>query len=265
MIKAAAVGFTCIDVYLNGIHYATGNGIDVLFHLKDRRDDLECSVVTAVGDDAYGRLMLDTCGARGFNTEHVRVVPGGTTAFVEMRMNGRDRVHHRTERGVITDYTLSPEDLAFVQEQDLIHTDLSWQVTRHLPAIREKGTKVYFDFSKRWQHPEVDEILKNINYGIFSFEKRTPEVDALLVRGCSLGAEILIATFGEQGSIAFDGTRMYEQPAVPCAHLENTCGAGDSFGAGFLDGLLSGKDIQTCLQMGAELASRVVGVFKPYF
>lgn len=264
-MKAAAVGFTCIDVYQDGRRYATGNGVNVLFHLKKMRKDLEGAVVTAVGKDDYGQLMLDTCRDHGLDTSHISVVEPGQTAFVEMRMNGRDRIHHRTERGVITDYTLSPSDLAFVQQQDLIHTDLSWKVTSHLPAMREKGAKIYFDFSKRWQHPDVEEICRNINYGIFSFEENTPDVAALLQKGCALGAEILIATFGDQGSMACDGQRMYYQDIVPCKALENTCGAGDSFGAGFLNGLFSGQDIQTSMRMGAELAAQVVGIFKPYF
>ena len=152
-----------------------------------------------------------------------------------------------------------------MQQQDLIHTDLSWQVTGHLPAMREKGAKIYFDFSKRWQHPDVETICKNINYGIFSFEEESPEVEALLRWGCALGAEILLATFGEQGSMACDGAHIYRQSTIPCAHLENTCGAGDSFGAGFLNGLYSGQDIQTSMRMGAELAAQVVGTFQPYF
>ena len=38
-MKAAAVGFTCIDVYEDGRRYATGNGVNVLFHLKKMRKD----------------------------------------------------------------------------------------------------------------------------------------------------------------------------------------------------------------------------------
>ena len=100
-MKAAAVGFTCIDVYEDGRRYATGNGVNVLFHLKKMRTDLEGAVVTAVGKDDYGQLMLDTCRDHGLDTSHISVVEPGQTAFVEMRMNGRDRIHHRTERGVI--------------------------------------------------------------------------------------------------------------------------------------------------------------------
>lgn len=263
-MKAAAVGFTCIDVYDDGRHYATGNGVDLLFNLMDLRDDVQGSVVTAVGDDEYGDLMRETCCQHGVDISHISVIPGGKTACVEMKMNGRDRVHHRTERGVIADYHLSGADMDFVREQDLIHTDLSWPVTDQIKDMRKKGAKIYFDFSKRAFHPDAEEICRNIDYGIFSFEGNSPEVEELLRRGCGLGAKILIATFGEQGSAAFDGTRMYWQDAVPCENLVNTCGAGDSFGSGFLHGLLSGKSIPDCMRLGAEQAAKIVSIFEPY-
>ena len=264
-MKAAAVGFTCVDVYEDGRYYATGNGVNVLFHLKKRQPGLSASVVTAVGDDEYGRLMLETCRGRGVDVSHVRIVPDGSTAFVRMRMNGTDRIHYRTERGVISDYRLSGEDMDFLRSRDIIHTDLSWQVVDPIREMRKNGSRIYFDFSVRWQHPDVEEICRNIDYGIFSFPERTKEAEDVLKRGVSLGARILIATFGEKGAAAWDGEQMYFQPAVLCPRVVNTCGAGDSFGAGFLYGLMEGRDIASCLRLGAEEASRTVGIFEPYW
>ncbi len=126
----------------------------------------------------------------------------------------------------------------FIRTQDYIHTDLSWNVTGLLKDMRSKGTKIYFDFSKRYRHEDVPTILKNINYGIFSFEEETEEVRELLRMGCSMGAEVLLATFGEGGSLAFDGTEFYRQPCIPAPKLVNTVGAGDSYGAGFMSGIL---------------------------
>ena len=61
-MRFAAVGFTCIDVYKNlNISYPTGNGIDLMFNLMDLVPELVPSVVTAIGDDAYGQSMLEAC------------------------------------------------------------------------------------------------------------------------------------------------------------------------------------------------------------
>lgn len=264
-MKFAAVGFTCMDVYKNlNISYPTGNGIDLMFNLMDLYPGLEPSVVTAVGDDENGRRMLEACEKRGVDISHVTVVPGGKTAVIEMLLNGRDRVHHQADKGVMIPYEPTGEDMDFIRSQDYIHTDLSWKVTGLLKDMRSKGTKIYFDFSKRYLHEDVPKILKQIDYGIFSFEEENAEVRELLKYGCGLGAEVLIATFGEKGALAFDGRNFYRQPCIPAKNLVNTVGAGDSFGAGFMSGILRGEDIPACMRRGALKASEIVGIFEPY-
>lgn len=264
-MKFAAVGFTCIDVYKNlNISYPTGNGIDLMFNLMELVPEIRPSVVTAVGDDENGKTMLEACKRRGVDVSHVTVVPGGMTAVIEMLLNGRDRVHHRADKGVMIPYQPTGADMDFIRSQDYIHTDLSWQVVDLLKDMRKNGTKIYFDFSKRYQYPEVPKILKNINYGIFSFEEENEEVQELLRDGCAMGAEILIATFGEKGSLAYDGKEFYRQPCIPAEKLVNTVGAGDSYGAGFMSGILRGEDIPSCMARGAAKSSEIVGIFEPY-
>ena len=58
---------------------------------------------------------------------------------------------------------------------------------------------------------------------------------------------MLLATFGEGGSLAFDGTEFYRQPCIPAPKLVNTVGAGDSYGAGFMSGVLRGRSIPECM------------------
>lgn len=264
-MKLAAVGFTCTDVYQNtGISYPTGNGIDWMFNLAELLPETEQAVVTAVGDDTYGKAFLDKCLERGADISHVRVVSGASSAVVEMRMNGTDRVHYHTEKGVIEGYSLTGADVDFIRTRDCIHTDLSWDVVQWLPEMRRNGTQIYFDFSKRAANPLVPEICKHIDYGIFSFEEETGEVLDILRDGCRAGAKILIATFGEKGSVCYDGTEYYRQACIPASKTVNTVGAGDAYGAGFMSGIFEGKSIPECMRLGAEKASEIVSIFGPY-
>ena len=64
------------------------------------------------------------------------VYGGGKTAVIEMLLNGRDRVHHRADKGVMIPYQPTGEDMDFIRSQDCIHTDLSWQVTGLLSDMR---------------------------------------------------------------------------------------------------------------------------------
>ena len=265
MIKFAAVGFTCIDVYKNlNFRYPTGNGVDMMFNLQDMTPDLDCALVTAVGDDANGSLLLDACKRRNVNTDHVTIVPGGSTAEIQMLLNGKDIVHHKADKGVMIPYQPNGADMDFIRGQDYIHTDLSWNVVDLLADMRRDGAKVYFDFSKRYQHPDVDRVLKNIDFGIFSFEEETEEVRELLMHGCGLGARVLLATFGERGSLACDGRQFYHQACIPARKLVNTVGAGDSYGCGFISGVMAGCSVEECMRRGAKKSAEIVSIFEPY-
>ena len=75
--------------------------------------------------------------------------------------------------------------------------------------------------------------------------------------------KIAVATFGEEGSIAWDGKEFHSYGIVK-AEVVNTVGAGDSFIAGFLYGILKELPIVECLKKGAEVAASVVEVFEPW-
>uniref|UniRef100_UPI000A3F6B9D PfkB family carbohydrate kinase n=1 Tax=Clostridium sp. NkU-1 TaxID=1095009 RepID=UPI000A3F6B9D len=75
--------------------------------------------------------------------------------------------------------------------------------------------------------------------------------------------KVAVATFGDQGSLAYDGSRFYEGGIYP-AYVVNTVGAGDSFIAGFLYEILNGSDIETCLDTGSRIAAKVVSTFNPW-
>ena len=265
-MRFAAAGFVCVDYYpdLKDRRYATGNGVDVLYNLLDMRDDIEGSVVSAIGDDALGRVLQDSFRENGIDASHLEVVPGARTASFGMLLNGRDRVHAYPDMGVMENYRFSEEALDFISRHDLIHTDFSGHLTRDLDRLRRHGAKIFFDFSKRREHPDFDHILQNIDCGIASYEEDGEDVRAFLRRGCSLGAGILIATLGEKGSVAYDGKDFYECGIVPTEELVNTVGAGDSYFAGFLSALLDGKGIQDCMSSGAARSSLVVSGFEPY-
>ena len=51
----------------------------------------------------------------------------------------------------------------------------------------------------------VEEIAAYVDYSFFSFEHRTPETDAFLKEMVAKGASVAVGTFGEEGSVAYDG------------------------------------------------------------
>lgn len=72
---------------------------------------------------------------------------------------------------------------------------------------------------------------------------------------------ILVVTCGEQGAVALAGGERVAVAAEPVERVIDTTGAGDLFAAGFLFGHVRGKDLQTCLTMGAVAAAEIISHF----
>ena len=65
---------------------------------------------------------------------------------------------------------------------------------------------------------------------------------------------------GELGSICYDGTTFHEFGIVP-TRVVNTVGAGDSYIAGFLYGIVEGLPIDEAMQKGAANATETLKYF----
>ena len=59
----------------------------------------------------------------------------------------------------------------------------------------------------------------------------------------------------------FDGERFHSFGIVPCEKLVDTMGAGDSYIAGFLFGLVEGLPLEDCMAKGAANATVTLGYF----
>ncbi|UUZ84980.1 fructoselysine 6-kinase [Paenibacillus sp. P26] len=260
-MKVAGVGFCCVDVYEKlGRSYPTGNGIDFAIHLS--RLGIRTSVVSVVGNDAHGARMKEVLQKEGVDITHLHTEEGDTAVF-KMDLNGNDRVHGELLEGVMSGFRLTEEDLAFIQEHDYVHTDLFGKITGDLPRIRQNHTSVVFDFSRFLQHEDARHLLPNVDYAFFSYERHDPFIEDYLKQAKSLGPSLVTATLGKNGSLAYDGVNFYKQDIVP-ARVVNTVGAGDSFIAGLMFGVMNGCSVPACLQLGAETAAGVVSRFEPY-
>ena len=69
---------------------------------------------------------------------------------------------------------------------------------------------------------------------------------------------VLVVTCGAEGAVALSAGDRARVPAEPIAKVIDTTGAGDLFAAGFLAGHVAGKDLETCLTMGAVAAAEII-------
>jgi len=71
-------------------------------------------------------------------------------------------------------------------------------------------------------------------------------------------ARAIIVTLGELGSRVFSSYGEISIPAVKPKTVEDPTGAGDSYRAGLISGLVRGKDLKQCARMGSACASFAV-------
>ena len=260
-MKVAAVGFSCMDVYENlDKSYPTGNGVDFAVNLA--KLGVETSVVSAVGNDDYGRETVKTLNRYHIDTSHLQV-NRGNTAVIKMSMIGNDRVHGDETEGVMANFSLRDEDFEFIKKHEYIHTDYFGRIYGLLPYFRKAGCKVVFDFSTFLNDKDIALILPNVDYAFFSCQDYNDSVRDFLVHAKQAGPKTVTATLGENGSLSYDGLKFYQHGIVP-VKVVNTVGAGDSYIAGFMYGIINGKSIPECQQLGAEISSKVIQNFEPY-
>jgi fructoselysine 6-kinase len=261
-MKFAALGDNCIDVYERlGKKYPTGNVVDTAVNMQML--GIPASIISTTGNDANGEWMVKTLKEEGIDISHLKV-GNGPTAITYMDMDGLERIHGHYEEGVLEQMTFDEDDICFAAQHDLVHTALWGKAENVLPMLKEKGAVISFDYADRLNHPLIDQTIPFVDYGFFSYKNGRDEViEQYLKDKIERGMVMAVATFGEKGSLVFDGQDFYEGKTFP-AKVVNTVGAGDSFIAGFLYELLMGSSIPKAQNQGAKVAAEVVSVFEPW-
>jgi len=263
-MKVAAMGDNCIDIYPKlGRKYPTGNVVDTGVNL--RKLGIPVSIISTTGSDENGRWMWETLAKENLDLSHFKIKEG-ETAVTYMDMNGLDRVHGVYVEGVLENMVFDEEDIRFASEHTLVHTALWGKAENALPEIKKLNNDILisFDYADRLDHEIIEKTLPYVDYGFFSYhEGRDSFIEDYLKDKVRRGMKVAVATFGDKGSLAFDGGNFYEGKVYD-AKVVNTVGAGDSFIAGFLYGILNRYSIVKCLDQGARIAAEVVSVFEPW-
>lgn len=249
-MKIATVGDNCIDVY-ESLNQAFPGGNPVNVAVYSARLGVEASYTGVVGDDSYGRILIDGLKRKGVDISHLKVLPGSTAVTHVELVNG-ERVLGEYEEGVLSKFKLSAEDIDFLCSHDLVVTGLWGMIENDLYKIKARGVPVVFDFATKLDDPIVEKAICDVDYAFFSYD----EGDTAWIRGYmekmqAKGPKIVTVTLGEKGSVAYDGSGFVTFGILPC-DVKDTMGAGDSYIAGFLKGILCGRDLGECMRMGAE-------------
>ena len=240
---------------------------------------LRTAFVGVVGEDPFGRFMLDALDDAGIDTSGCRIDPTVATGATVIISRGPDRAN-LTAIGAIDRlraHDIPRELLAAARHVHVGSTYLQPALAADLPDLfaeaRADGLTTSFDCN--WDSTEtwdsgIDRLLQATDVFLPNLEEarritgRTaaPAAASELIRRATDGRETgrsftLAVKHGAGGAVAMRGAWEYEvaEAAVLPVDVVDTTGAGDSFDAGFLYGTLAGWPLRDALELGVACGS----------
>jgi sugar/nucleoside kinase (ribokinase family) len=244
----------------------TPGSSSVIFACGAARLGLKVAFVGVVGDDLFGKFMVDALNDRGVDTSNVIVDPSQKTGLTVIlnRVNDRAMLTHLGAINALRGEQIPDELLVQANHLHLasyfLQTNLQPDVSNLFNRARSCGLTTSIDTN--WDPEEhwsgVHELLQMTNVFLPN------ENEALALTGVSLvevaakklaaSAEMVAVKLGAEGGLAVKCDSSYRSPAVPVDVID-TVGAGDSFDAGFVYGYLGGWSLERSLQMGIVCGS----------
>ena len=233
-----------------------------IFACGASRLGLRVAFAGKVGQDDFGRYILNTLQRRGVDTSPVVVDPEIKTG-VTLHLSRPDDRAMLTFLGSIAAFRFRDVDPSLFSQTRHVHqgsfflqTGLQPDLAHLFASAHQAGATVSLD--PGWDPREgwngflpgalktVDVFLPNAQEAQEISGEATPEA-----AGSRLSSNIplVVIKLGEQGAVAFSGEQ-HEQCAGFSVESINTTGAGDSFDAGFLYGFLQEFPLEESLRWG---------------
>jgi len=238
-----------------------------------RRVGVDVGVIGCVGEDSFGRFVIETLAGHGISTSGVQSVPGvGTSGTLIINVKGEDRRFIHT---VGANASLACRHFNW----DLIRTTKvlylggylllpgldPQELANLLRQARQFGVQTVVDVvlpgpGDYWPQlrpilPHTDVFLPNSDEAAIITGQQDPWRQAEAFR--QAGAHTVVITCGGEGSVLVAPGLRLQAGTFPTTYLGGT-GAGDAFDAGYIVGLLSGQGPEHCLAWGSALGASCV-------
>ncbi len=270
---------TCVDIILDlgdklpqfgqveqwvSDYFVEMGGSACIFACQAARLGLRVGVLGRVGDDAFGRLVVERMRQSGVDTRFLTVDPHiKTGAGVALCRADGDRAILTYGGSLNAVYPADVSDSVLVSARHLhycsyyLQTNLLPVAPVILQRARSLGLTVSLDTnwdpSGQWQGGirqalrQADIFFPNENEATALTGKA--DVSAAL-RDLLQSVSIVVLKMGEQGCLVGQGSERLRVSVQPVARPVDTIGAGDSFDAGFVAGWLEGLPLQACAAIG---------------
>jgi len=235
-------------------------------------------IVSAVGEDAAGREILEGLESRGLDATHVGVDSDRSTGRVSVELDQDGIPEYTIHENVAWDFIFrTPEQLELASRADAVcfgslaqRSPLSRETIQTM--LRETGPDCLriFDINLRQAYYEPDLIREDLSLanvlklneselaivsGILGVDGTTQFLLDHLAAKYSLNAIAL--TLGDRGCVIRTDEETVEHGGFLQERIGDTVGAGDCFSAVFTMGLLRGEPLDSIAAQANRLAAYV--------
>lgn len=291
-----AIGRLCIDLNANEINrpmedtvtftkYVGGSPANICIGMA--RLGLKTGFIGKVADDQMGRFIIRYLKDNGITTDNVVTDNTGAVtglAFTEIKsptdcsiLMYRDNVADlKLTAGEVREETIAGTKMLLISGTALAKSPSREAVFQALRLARKHGAVIAFDLDYRpytWTSDEETAVYYNLAAEYCDIiigtreefdmmermdaaERRDDHATAAAWFGHR--ASIVIIKHGKEGSIAYARDGSSHRAKSFKANVIKTFGAGDSYAAGFLYGLMQGWEIAASMEFGSAAAAIVV-------
>lgn len=206
-----------------------------------------------VGDDSFGRFLVDMLKSLDINTEMTKMDGYTTLAFVAIDENGeRDFEFHRGSDGK---YSFDNIDLEKINNNDIIHfgsatgfLDGELKNTYFKLLEHAKENNIFISFDPNYRDmliQDLDKFVEDcksfIKYADFikvsddeiKLITKEDDIKEGVKKLHEFGAKFVAVTLGAEGTLISDGNNVEVIPSIKIKQVDST-GAGDAFVGGVL-------------------------------
>lgn len=231
-------------------------------------------IITKVGNDEFGKLIVNFLRSEGVDVSHVKIDPSAPTGvyFIQRHypVPGKSTTFYYRHGSAAS--MMSSEDI----DEDYVREFKAIILTGITPALSEsckdavmkaydlaknEGLDIVLDTNirmKLWKSREkartfISRLLnsKIVFTNVEDLDILFPNTNVMdaakLIISKRKECEIVVVKMGEKGAIALTRNKVYRKEPFPVPMIEDVIGAGDAFNATFLAAYYKGKSIDEAL------------------
>lgn len=233
-----------------------------IFACGAARLGLRVAFIAKVGDDFFGRFLVESLRVRGIDTSGIVIDSNLRTGLSVMLSRHTDRAI-LTFLGTIATLRYDEVNHDILRRARHLHLGslflldaLRVEIPTLYKAAKSHGLTTSldtnYDPSERW-NGNLAETLQHVDIFLPNETEllaiaHQSDLHTALSR-LSQMIPLIAVKRGADGALAQQGNHSYKAETIPVNVLDTT-GAGDSFDAGFIYGYLKGWEVSRCLRMG---------------